>query len=114
MAPEQALGREVDRRADVWAVGAVLYHLLAGEPPFEAENEIQTLFSSDERTAPAAAPRRSVHPAVAAVVRRALAHSPDGRFATAAGMQQALEEAMSGRPRDDERRRRRVPRRAGG
>ncbi len=44
MAPEQALGKAVDRRADVYAVGAVLYHLIAGKPPFEAENDIQTLF----------------------------------------------------------------------
>src|ERR1019366_4862208 len=89
MAPEQALGRPVDRRADVWAVGAVLYHLLSGKPPFEAENEIQTLFVLSSGRPPP--PMRSAHPAVAAVVRRALSHVREQRFATAAEMQQALE-----------------------
>ena len=92
MAPEQALGRPVDRRADVWAVGAVLYHLLSGKPPFEAENEIQTLFVLSSGRPPP--PMRSAHPAVAAVVRRALSHVRESRYATAAEMQQALEEAI--------------------
>ena len=92
MAPEQALGRPVDRRADLWAVGAVLYHLLSGKPPFEAENEIQTLFVLSSGRPPP--PMRSAHPAVAAVVRRALSHVREARFATAAEMQQAIEEAI--------------------
>jgi eukaryotic-like serine/threonine-protein kinase len=93
MAPEQALGRQVDRRADVWAVGAVLHHLLGGKPPFEAENEIQTLFVLSSGRPPPPL-RGDVHPAVAVVVRRALSHSPAARFATAAEMQQALEDAI--------------------
>ncbi len=93
MAPEQALGRPIDRRADVWAVGAVLFHLLSGKPPFETENEIQTLFVlSSGRPAPPL--RGDVHPAVAAVVRRALSHAPAARYATALEMQHALEEAI--------------------
>ncbi len=93
MAPEQALGRPIDRRADVWAVGAVIFHLLCGKPPFEAENEIQTLFVlSSGRPAPPL--RGNVHPAVAAVVRRALSHAPAARYATALEMQQALEDAI--------------------
>jgi serine/threonine-protein kinase len=93
MAPEQALGRGVDRRADVWAVGAVLYHLLAGKPPFEAENEVQTLFLlTSGRPAPPL--RTSVHAAVAEVVRKALTHDVEARFATAAEMQAAIEAAM--------------------
>jgi hypothetical protein len=72
----------------------VLYHLLSGRPPFEAENEIQTLFVlSSGRPAPPL--RGDVPPEVAAVVRRALAHAPSARFATAAEMQQALEEASA-------------------
>jgi serine/threonine-protein kinase len=93
MAPEQALGRPVDRRADVWAVGAVLHHLIGGKPPFEAENEIQTLFVLSSGRPPPPL-RGDVHPAVAAVVRRALSHSPAARYATAAEMQQALEDAI--------------------
>ena len=41
MAPEQALGQKIDHRADVWAVGAMLYELFAGHPPYEGANEVQ-------------------------------------------------------------------------
>src|SRR5258708_2734644 len=37
MAPEQALGRDIDRRADAWAIGPVLFHCLPGQPPSEAQ-----------------------------------------------------------------------------
>ena len=77
----------------MWAVGAVLHHLIGGKPPFEADNEIQTLsvLSSGRPPPPL---RGGVHPAVAAVVRRALSHAPDARYATAAQLQEALEEAI--------------------
>ena len=93
MAPEQALGRPMDRRVDVWAVGAVLYHLLAGRPPYEAENEIATLAMLSSGRPPPPLPA-SIHPAVADVVRGALVLAPEGRFATAADVQQALEAAI--------------------
>ena len=93
MAPEQALGRPVDRRADVWAVGAVLHHLLGGKPPFEADSEMQTLLLLSSGRPPPPL-RGGVHPAVATVVRRALSHAPAARYATAAEMQEALEEAI--------------------
>jgi len=93
MAPEQALARPVDRRADVWAVGAVLYHLLTGRLPFEAANDVQTLFLLASGR-PAAPLPPSVPRAVAAVVQKALSNAPDRRYATAAELQQALEAAM--------------------
>jgi serine/threonine-protein kinase len=93
MAPEQALGLPMDRRVDIWAVGAVLYHLLAGRPPYEAENEVATLAMLSSKRQPAPLPE-SIHPAVADVVRGALVLEPEGRFATAADLQQALEAAI--------------------
>jgi hypothetical protein len=92
MAPEQAMGRPIDRRADVWAVGAVLYHLLAGRPPFQGDNDIQTLFLLSSGRPPPPMPAR-VPPEVAAVVSKALAHSPDTRYPTALALQQAIEDA---------------------
>ena len=93
MAPEQALGRVADRRADIWAVGAVLYHLLSGRAPFEGENEMKTLFLLTSGRPPV--PMRGVfHPSIVAIVRRALSHSPDARFPTAAAMQEAIEDAI--------------------
>jgi serine/threonine-protein kinase len=93
MAPEQVLGPAVDRRADVWAVGATLYHLLSGEPPYEAETDAEVL----RALMSGRPPRRlghAVHPAVEAVVLRSLAWRADDRFATAHELQQALGQAM--------------------
>jgi serine/threonine protein kinase len=93
MAPEQALGRPVDRRADLWAVGAILYHLLTGKAPYEAGHQLATLHLLGAGLPPAPlAPE--VHPAIAAVARKALAHEPSKRYATAAELRDALERAM--------------------
>ena len=93
MAPEQALGRSMDRRADVWSVGAVLYQLLAGKAPYEGESEIQTLLSMSSGRPPPPLPP-SVPAPIAAIVRRTLSHSPDARYANAAELQEAIEKAM--------------------
>jgi serine/threonine protein kinase len=92
MAPEQAQGHAVDRRADVWAVGAITYHLLAGKPPFDGDNDMQTLLLLTSGRPPPPLPQ-NVHPAVAAVVSKALTAVPDLRYATAAEMQLALQDA---------------------
>jgi serine/threonine-protein kinase len=93
MAPEQASGAPIDRRADIWAVGAILYHLIAGKPPYEGDNQLATLhlLGSGRPPVPLAS---TVHPSIAAVARTALTHDPERRFATAADMRDALERAM--------------------
>jgi eukaryotic-like serine/threonine-protein kinase len=93
MAPEQALGRPVDRRADIWAVGAILYFLLAGRPAFEGENHLATLHLLSAGRPPLPLPS-TVPATVSAIVGRALTHDPEKRFETAAEMQAALETAM--------------------
>jgi serine/threonine-protein kinase len=93
MPPEQALGKPVDRRSDVWAVGAVLYHLIAGRPPYEGANEIQTLFQVTSGRPPVPL-TPTVPAAIREVVRRALCFSPGERYATAAELQHALEGAI--------------------
>jgi hypothetical protein len=93
MPPEQALGKPVDRRSDVWAVGAVLYHLIAGRPPYEGANEIQTLFQVTSGRAPVPLPPNVPSP-VREVVKKALAFSADDRYPTAAQLQHALEDAI--------------------
>jgi len=92
MAPEQARGDPVDRRADVWAVGAVLYHLLSGRSPYDG-NDLETLATVRVGKAPEALPS-TVHPAVAAVVMRALSPLPENRFAMATELQRSIENAM--------------------
>jgi eukaryotic-like serine/threonine-protein kinase len=93
MAPEQALGRSMDQRADVWSVGAVLYQLLVGKSPYEGESEIQTLLLMSSGRPPPPLPT-SVPAPVAAIVRRTLSHSPEARYASAAELQEAIEKAM--------------------
>jgi serine/threonine-protein kinase len=93
VAPEQAQrNTNVDRRADLWAIGTILYQFLSDRLPFEAANEFATLRAIVSGKPPPPLPP-SVPEAVAAIVMRAL--SPvDQRFATGLEMQRALEAAM--------------------
>jgi eukaryotic-like serine/threonine-protein kinase len=93
MAPEQALGQKIDARADVWAMGAILYHLMAGKPAFEGENQLATLHALTSGRPPAPLPPWVQRPIVD-VIKRAMSFSVDRRFATAIEMQGALERAM--------------------
>jgi serine/threonine-protein kinase len=92
MSPEQALGKTVDRRSDVWACGIMLYHLLSGRTPYEADNQIATLHRVVQGLPPE--PIRGIPPEVAEITYTALSYGADGRFATADEMQRALESAL--------------------
>jgi serine/threonine protein kinase len=94
MAPEQAIGKAMDRRADVWAIGAILYHLLSGRPPFDGPNQLAALHRLTSGKPPLPLPT-TVPRAVNALVLRALAQDPEKRIATAYDMQIALEDAMA-------------------
>jgi serine/threonine protein kinase len=93
MAPEQARGDAVDRRVDIWAVGATLYDLLAGRPPYLGANPIATLQSIVSGHPPAPLPEH-VHPAVAALTLTTLVHRPDRRYGSAEQLRDAIEKAM--------------------
>lgn len=83
-APEQIRGDEVDRRADVYSLGCVLFEAIVGRPPFKRETEIATLYAHLEQTPPALS---SVAPAAPrdldVVVSKALAKRPSSRYPTA-------------------------------
>lgn len=93
MAPEQALAREVDRRADIWAAGAVAFDLLEGHAPFDGHNDLARLFKL-MATSPAPAFTTNVPAPIAAVIYKALEHEARGRWSTAAEMRAAIEAAM--------------------
>jgi eukaryotic-like serine/threonine-protein kinase len=94
VAPEQALTpRTADRRADIWSVGAVLYSLVAGRAPYEAENDMATLGRIASGRPPAPLPS-TVHRAVRDVAHQALALRPEDRPATAEALRAALEGAL--------------------
>ena len=90
MAPEQALGLPVDRRADVYAIGAVAFYLLAGKAPFDADNDAARILRAVNGGEPDPLPD-GVPPALAAVIRRCLSRSPDDRYASAGLLRDALE-----------------------
>jgi serine/threonine-protein kinase len=94
MAPEQALGKTVDRRADVWAVGAILYYFFSGRKVYEADSEIATLQLLTSGAPPAPLPT-TVHPAVAEIIRGALAFDVEQRTPTLDIVRRQLEDAMS-------------------
>jgi serine/threonine protein kinase len=95
MAPEQARGEPVDLRADVYALGATLYHLVAGRPPFEADT-LDALLSKHSSAVRPALPRRSGQPrttiaAIDALCSRMMAPSPADRFASYDELIRAIE-----------------------
>jgi serine/threonine protein kinase len=93
MSPEQALGKVIDRRADIWSTGSVLYHLLAGVPPYDGSNQYAMLhrIASGERPTPLPP---GLPPAVVALVEKALAYNPNERFATMGEMRVDVEAAL--------------------
>jgi hypothetical protein len=101
MAPEQLKGGAVDRRADVWALGVVLWECLAGRALFRRDNQHDTILAVASGDVPRL---RDVVPEIPSelddVVRRALQHDPRERFPTARAMGAALRTwlAMHERP----------------
>jgi serine/threonine-protein kinase len=92
MAPEQALGKTVDHRADVWAIGAMLYEMFTGNPPYDGMNEVATLRKLT--TEPPPKMDETFPEAIRAVVDKALGYEPEDRFSSALELNLALEGAM--------------------
>ncbi len=91
MAPEQARGEDVDQRADLYSLGAVLYEALTGRPPFAARNYNALLFSVlSELPMPLETYRPDISPALARVVARAMTKLPTERWQSAHEMAEAL------------------------
>ncbi|MGW2226650.1 protein kinase domain-containing protein [Streptomyces formicae] len=87
LSPEQALGRGVDARSDLYSVGIMLFQLVTGRLPFEADSPLAIAYAhvQEEPVAPSSI-NRSLPPAVDAIVARALKKNPNERFPTADAM----------------------------
>jgi serine/threonine-protein kinase len=96
MAPEQIEGGEVDARADVFGLGVLLYECMVGHLPFEGNNPAQVLRRVLEGIYPSAEGERStIGKTWSALLDRALAHDPQGRFADAAAMRDAIQAELA-------------------
>ena len=107
VAPEQIRGAAVDGRADVYALGCVLFECLAGERPFERETELAVVFAHLNEPPPRLTESRPELPAAwDRVVAHALAKEPDARYATCGALVAAARDALHGRtaPRRPSRR----------
>jgi serine/threonine-protein kinase len=90
VAPEQACGERVDARVDVWAIGVVLYEMLAGRRPFEAPSPQLVLMKVATEAVPPIEKLVSLPKSLRAVVHRALERDPARRYASMAEMLRAL------------------------
>jgi serine/threonine-protein kinase len=93
MSPEQLLGQEVDGRADVYAVGTLLYELTTGHLPFEVEGDYLRMIAQLQQIPAAPSTHQPDLPTgLDLIVARALRKEPEDRYATAGDFRDALEE----------------------
>jgi predicted ATPase len=98
MAPEQAQGLPVDRRADLYALGAVLYELLTGQAPFTGETPVAIIMQHITQVpVPPRQLRPDVPPALEAAILRLLAKRPGERFSAADELWTALQDPEASR-----------------
>jgi TolB-like protein/tRNA A-37 threonylcarbamoyl transferase component Bud32/tetratricopeptide (TPR) repeat protein len=92
MSPEQAAGRAVDERSDIFSLGAVLYEMLAGRRPFRGADGAETLAAILRDPPP---PIPGLAPEIARLLERSLAKDPFERFQSAAELKAAIEACLS-------------------
>jgi serine/threonine protein kinase/class 3 adenylate cyclase len=99
IAPEQCMGRSIGPAADVYAMGATLFHLLAGRPPFLAETAFDLIAKHGLETPPQLKTlNRGLSDGICRVVDKALVKDPERRYPNAAAFRADLERLLRGEP----------------
>jgi eukaryotic-like serine/threonine-protein kinase len=97
LSPEQAQGEPVDARSDLYSIGVVLYELLTGVVPFDAESPVTVALKQvSEAPVPAIQRNPAIPPALDAVVMHAMRKDPNARFQDADEFIAAIERALAG------------------
>ncbi|GDY44119.1 hypothetical protein SANT12839_050010 [Streptomyces antimycoticus] len=95
LSPEQALGKAVDHRSDLYATGCLLYELLALRPPFTGETPLSVVYQHVQDTpVPPSETSGTVPPELDGLVMRSLAKDPDDRFQSAEEMRGMVQYAL--------------------
>ena len=98
MSPEQACGREVDGRSDLYGLGCSMYHLMTAKLPFPGSSPIERLGKRiSGRHVPITEHLPDLPPSFVRVIDRLLAHKPHERYATAAEAADALQTLLKSR-----------------
>ena len=96
MSPEQAMGRKLDRRSDIFSAGIVLYEMLTRVPPFMARNEMELILKvRDAKYVPVREHNPAVPPALELIVDQAMSKSRSRRFQSALEFAQALRDYIA-------------------
>jgi hypothetical protein len=97
LSPEQALGRGVDERSDLYSVGCMLFELLTGRLPFDGDSPLAVAYQHVQSEPPVPSTiNHSLSPAVDALIARALRKNPADRFPSADAMREECERLATG------------------
>ncbi len=99
MAPEQVLGKPVDARTDIYALGVIMYEMLTGEPPYKGGDSMSIMYQHVQGKAE---PPKSKNPrlshVLSAIVQRAMAVSPEKRYQSMAELRDRVDEVLRNLP----------------